>query len=100
MKQHCSIGQCPVCRTSLPAPTSSYGESRCPRCSGELWHLALPSGPTFFVRRTGESIYDLMADLGASHDGFTAKQLEATLRDADPLDVAEVLQCLEDALPS
>jgi hypothetical protein len=100
MKRHCSIGHCPVCRTTLAATTSSYGESHCPRCDGQLWYLALPSGAAFCVRRADESIYDLMADLGASQDGFTAEHLEATLRDADPLDVAEVLQCLEDALYS
>jgi len=38
-----------------------------------------------------------MAGLAHSRDGFTAKDLEGILADADPLDVVELLTRLEDA---
>src|SRR5947208_10291664 len=100
MKRDGSINHCPVCRATLPAPPSNYGETHCPRCDSQLWHLGLPSGPAFFVRRAGERIYDLMASLADSRDGFTAEHLEAILSDADPLDVVELLTELEDSLRS
>lgn len=56
----------------------------------------LRTGPTFFVRRPGETLYDLLADLGGSRHGLTATELERTLRDADALDVAEFLLTIED----
>jgi len=98
MKRDASLERCPVCRAMLPVPTSTYGETHCPRCSGQLWHLALASGQTFFVRRPGESIYELMTDLAESRPGFTAEHLEAILRDADPLEVVELLTELENPL--
>lgn len=100
MKRDASVGYCPFCRTPLPSIASSYGEAHCPRCDGRLWHLGLASGPTFFVRRAGESIYDLMASVGSSRHGFTAEDVKAILRDADAGDVAELLATLEDALRS
>ena len=98
MKREGSLEHCPFCRTALPTPSSIYGETNCPQCDGQLWHLGLASGPTFFVRRAGESIYDLMADLAGSRYGFNAEEVEFTLRDPDALDVAEFLATLEDAL--
>ncbi|SRR6266516_3312655 len=95
MERECSLGQCPVCQAALPAPTSTYGRSHCPRCNVQLWHLALVSGPTFFVRRAGESIHGLMVDLADSRHGFTAEGLEAFLRDADSLDMVEFLTTFE-----
>jgi len=95
MKCEVSLEHCPVCRTALPVPTSTYGGTHCPRCNGQLWHLALASSPTFFVRRSGESIYDLMASLVDSHQGITAEGLEAFLRDADSLDAVEFLTTFE-----
>ena len=100
MKRDGSFEHCPFCRTALPAPTSIYGESQCPRCDGQLWHLTLASGPAFFVRHAGESIYDLMAELAGPRYGFSAEEVEATLRDADSFDVPEFLATLEDALRS
>jgi hypothetical protein len=60
----------------------------------------LASGPTFFVQRPGETIYDLLVELGRSRHGFTATELERTLRDADALDVVEFLLEIEDAARS
>jgi len=84
----------------MPVPKDIYGETRCPRCSCQLWTLTLASGPTFFVQRTGETIYDLLVDLADSRHGFTAADLERALNDADSLDVAEFLLELEDAVRS
>ncbi len=98
MKREGSLQRCPVCRATLAMPTSLYGETGCPRCSGQLWHLALAAGQTFFVRRPGESIYELMAGLADPRPGFTAEDLEGILRGADPLDVVELLTGLEDAM--
>ena len=98
MKREGSLEHCPFCRATLPAPTSIYGETECPQCEGQLWHLGLASGPAFFVRRAGESIYDLMASLAGPRYGISAEEVAATLRDADALDVAEFLATLEDAL--
>jgi hypothetical protein len=95
-----ALEHCPICRSILPVPKDIYGETRCPRCSCELWHLLVGSGPSFFVRRSGETIYDLLADLADARHRFTAADVERTLCDADPLDVAEFLSELEDAARS
>ena|SRR5256885_4455959 len=95
MKFNGTNGQCPVCRTTLPVPKDDYGETRCPRCSAKLWHLAFASGPAFFLRKTGETIYDLLA--GIAGHGLSAAEIERIFRDADPLDVAEFLSKIEDA---
>ena len=100
MKHDGSLEHCPFCRTALPAPASAYGEAQCPQCEGQLWYLGLASGSTFFIRRAAESIYDLMASLAGPRYGFTAQDLEITLRDADSLDVVEFVATLEDALRS
>src|SRR5947207_15316117 len=98
MKHHGSPKYCPACRSTLPPPASSYGQTQCPRCEAQLWHFVLPSGPAFFIGRAGESIYDFMAGLG-DHP-LSAKDLEAILKGADPLDVIEILAELEGALRS
>jgi hypothetical protein len=96
MKRQGSVECCPVCGAGLPAPSGQYGETSCPRCSGELWHLALTSGPTFFVRRPGENIYKLMADIL----GLATEELEGTLKEADSFDVVELLKEVGGALRS
>jgi len=100
MKREGSLERCPVCRATLPVPTSACGEAKCPRCNCRLYHLTFASGPTFFVRCRGETIYDLLADLTDSRQGFSAADLERTFRDADSLDVAEFLLELEGAMRS
>jgi hypothetical protein len=97
MKREGSHKHCPFCRTTLAMPTGPYVETHCPRCGGQLWHLELSAGQTFFVRRPGESVYEFMSALAGSRDGFTAEELEAILKDADPLDVVEVLTEIGDA---
>ena len=95
MKRDGSLGSCPLCRAVLPPPTTLYGERECPQCNAQLWHLGFGSGPTFFVRRADESIYDLMVSLANPRHGFTAEDLEGILKDADSLDVVELLAELE-----
>jgi hypothetical protein len=89
-------GQCPVCRASLPSPKELYSVTSCPRCDAQLWLLAFASGTTFFVRRAGEAIYDLLSDLAG--DRLSADEIESILRDADALEVAELLSEIEDAI--
>src|SRR5258708_17919201 len=98
MKRAGVIHHCPVCGAALPAPITSHGETRCPRCDAELWHLDLPSGPAFFVRRPGESIYDLMAAIADPSRGFTSDDLKAALKNADSLDIVEFFTELEEGL--
>ena len=98
MKRDGAIDHCPVCGAALPAPTSSHGETHCPRCEARLWHLDLPSGPAFFVRPPGESIYDLMAAIADPSHGFTADDLKAALKDADFFEMAAIFADLEDSL--
>ena len=95
MNREGSLGHCPFCRTALPEPTTLYGESECLQCNAQLWHLGFASGPTFFVRRAGESICELMVSLADPRYGFTAEDLEGILKDADSLDVVELLAELE-----
>jgi len=96
MKRDGTLGHCPICRATLPLPRDVYGETRCPRCSAQLWHLVFTSGPTFFVRHAGKTIYDLLAAVAG--DGFCATEIERILRDADSLDIAEFLSEIEDAV--
>src|SRR5262245_53208045 len=92
-------GRCPACRAALGVPTAELlGERRCPRCSADLWVVAFSRGPVFFPRRPGESVADLLADLGGAALGSSAGELEAALRGADPFDVAELLWEVEEAL--
>lgn len=89
---------CPVCRVALWAPASELiGRLRCPRCSADLWVLALSRGPVFFPGRPGESLADLLIALDPTVSSAAA-ELEAALRGADQLDVVEVLWEVEEAL--
>jgi hypothetical protein len=98
MKRDGTIEQCPVCRATLPSPKDIYGETRCPRCSAQLWHLSFASGPAFFVRHRGETIYDLLSAVAG--EGFSTDEIERILRDGDSLDIAEFLSEIEDAVHS
>ena len=96
MKPNGSRQLCPACQAALSAPPHACGETHCPRCNAWLWHLGLASGPTFFVRRSGETIYDLMADLTSPGRRLSASEIERTLRNADSIDVMEFLAGLEE----
>ena len=98
MKRDGTMNHCPICRAALSAPSSSHGGTNCPQCEAQLWHLPLPSGPAFFVRRQEESIYDLMAAIADPSHRFTADDLKAALKDADSLDTVEFFTELEDGL--
>jgi hypothetical protein len=98
MKRKGTNGQCSFCQATLPVPKDIYGQACCPRCSAQLWHLAFSSGPAFFLRNTGETIYDLLAEVG--DHGLSAAEIERIWREADPLDLAEFLSDLEEAVRS
>src|SRR5437879_1633756 len=86
---------CPICRTALAAPSDPIVERRCPRCEAELWALALPSGPTFFVRRPNQSSVELLAGLAGPGLGASAEDFASFLRGADLLDMVESLEDIE-----
>jgi hypothetical protein len=91
--------RCPVCRAALAAPPAAvHGERDCPRCGAGLWFLLFSDGPTFFVRRPGESVHDLIADLAGPRLGLTSVQVKDMLQGADSLDVVELVMEIEDAL--
>jgi len=98
MKRDGAIDHCPVCRAALSAPIRSHGETHCPRCEAQLWHMAFPSGPAFFVRRPGENIYDVMAATAEPSHGLTPEILQPAFKDADAFDIAEIFADLENAL--
>jgi hypothetical protein len=90
-----------VCRAALWAPASPpLGQRRCPRCGAELWVLVLSEGPTFFPRRPGESLSDLLTALAGPQLGLAAGEMEMPLKDADSLDVVEMLMEVEEAMRS
>jgi hypothetical protein len=87
---------CPVCRTALATLCSEpIAERRCPRCWAELWALALPSGPKFFIRRPGQSPAEFLAALVGPALGLSATEIASFLRDADLLDMVEFLAEVE-----
>jgi hypothetical protein len=90
--------RCPVCRTALAVePSEPVTARRCPRCEADLWALALPSGPVFFVRRPGQSAAELIAALAGPGLGASAKDIASFLRGADRLDLVEFMDELEAA---
>ncbi len=96
-----ALNRCPVCGAALWAGRGSLlGQKRCPRCGGELWLVVLSEGPAFFPRRTGESLYDLLAALVGPQLGLSAGAIEAALKDADRFDVVEFVSEVEEAMRS
>jgi hypothetical protein len=90
---------CPLCRTGLAAESPDpVAERRCPRCEADLWVLAMPSGPVFFVRRSGQSAAEFIAMLAGPTLGASAAGIASFLRDADGLDLVEFMAELESVL--
>jgi hypothetical protein len=90
---------CPVCRAVLwVEDCQPFGDKQCPRCGAELWVLDFSDGPAFFPRRPGESVYDLLAALVGGQLGSSGRELEAALKDADDLDVVEILYEVEEVV--
>jgi hypothetical protein len=93
-----ACGRCPVCAAALWAPDPGpTGEGRCPRCGAELWALPLASGPTFFVRRPGQTFHEVLAAWASPRLGVPAEEIEWTLRSADSLDIVEFVMEVENA---
>jgi hypothetical protein len=73
-----------VCHAALWAEVCQpLGHNQCPRCGAELWVVGFSEGPAFFLRRPGESVYDLLAALAGPQLGLSASEIEAALKDAD-----------------
>jgi hypothetical protein len=91
--------RCPLCRAALWAPGASAVESKtCPRCGAELWALVGSEGPMFFLRQKDQSRHSFLAALAGSLSGIAAEEMEVILRDADSLDLVEVVLEIEDRL--
>ena len=93
-----SRDHCPACGAALwAAPDEPVGAARCPRCGAELWVLAFAAGPTFFVRRPGRSLADLLADLAGPRLDLAAGDFARLLLRADELDLVELVLEVEGA---
>jgi hypothetical protein len=92
---------CPVCLAALASLSSQpVAESRCPRCEAELWEVALPTAPIFFVRRPDESVAEFVSALAGRALGASEHDIASFLRDADSLDMIEFWEELRGALGS
>jgi hypothetical protein len=93
--------RCAVCRAALAAPDiETLGPKTCPRCGAELWALIGSDGPLFFLRRPDESEFGFFASLAGPLYGTSAEQIEAVLRNADHLDLVELIMEVEEAMRS
>ena len=89
---------CPACRTALAGLHSeAIAEEQCPRCEADLWALALPSGPVFFVRRPGQSAAEFLDALVGPGLGLSHADLVSSLQGADSLDLVELMVEIETA---
>jgi hypothetical protein len=90
-----------LCRASLWAEVCQpLGHKRCPRCGAEQWVVGFSQGPAFFLRRPGESLYDLLAALAGPQLGLSASEIKAALKDADQFDVVEFVSEVEEVVRS
>ncbi len=93
--------RCPVCDAALWAPDfPAIGSKKCPRCGADLWVLAGAEGRWFAVRQPGQSAHAFLANLAATVLGASADEMEKVLRQADSLELVEIVMDLEDALRS
>lgn|SRR5262245_46502441 len=91
--------RCPVCRAALWAPDNeTIGSKRCPRCGAELWVFSVAGVPVFFLRQPGQTKLGFLATLAAPFHGVSVTQMEATLKDADSLDLVEIVMELEEMM--
>src|SRR5687767_7527850 len=90
--------RCPLCRAALWAPAGeAIGSRDCPRCGAALWVLVGAAGPMFFVRQAGQSKAGFLAALaGPSSEA----EMEQVLRNADSLDLVELVMDIEEGLRS
>jgi hypothetical protein len=94
-----ALNRCAVCGAALWAEDGELlGHKRCPRCGAELWVVSFSEGPAFFPRRPGESLHDLLAELGGPQLGLSPRAIEAALKDADHFDVLEFVSEVEEAV--
>src|SRR4030088_2753082 len=95
--------RCPFCHAALWVPDSQpLGSKRCPRCGADLWVV----GQWFFLRKSGQSLYDLLAELvgqqwlDVAGRPLSARDFERMLKNADSLDVVELVMELEESMKS
>jgi hypothetical protein len=86
--------RCPLCGAALWAPHEAISSRECPRCGAELWALLVSGGPLFFLRKPDQTKYSFLASLS----GVSADQMEKMLKQADSLDLVEIVMDLEDGL--
>ena len=87
---------CPVCRTALAAVRSeAIAEEQCPRCQADLWAVAFPSGPVFFVRRPGQSAAEFIEALAGRGLGLSQPEIVSCWQGADSLDLVELMMEIE-----
>jgi hypothetical protein len=93
--------RCPVCAAALWAPARPpLDQKQCPRCDAELWVMVLSEGAMFFPRRPGESHYDFVARLVGPRLGLSGGDVEAAFKDADSLDLVELVLEIEEKMRS
>ena len=89
--------RCPLCGASLfTADCSPLDERQCPRCGAKLWVISFSDGPTCFVRRPGETKYELLASFAGSDGVLNPSDIEAAIKKMDSLDFVEFLLELEE----
>jgi hypothetical protein len=95
--------RCPLCFAALWAPPSEpLGHKRCPRCGADLWVV----GQWFFLRKSGQSLFELLAELvghqwlDVAGRALSAGDFERMLKNADSLDVVELVMELEESMKS
>jgi hypothetical protein len=89
---------CPACRTALAGLHSeAIAEEQCPRCEADLWALALPSGPVFFIRRPGQTAAEFIDALAGPGLCLSDPDIVSSLQSADSLDLVELMVEFETA---
>ena len=90
---------CPVCQSALAAaPSEPIAERQCPRCEAALCALALPSAPTFFLRRPGQSTEEFLVELADPALGMSKPDITSLMLNADSLDLLEFLAELDESI--
>ena len=93
--------RCPFCHAALWMPDSQpLGSKRCPRCGADLWVV----GQWFFLRKSGQSLYELLAELVGQQfgevAGRSAADVQKMLQSLDSLDVVELVMEREESMKS
>ncbi len=77
---------------------AGIGRPHCPRCGADLWVVGFSGASVFFPRRPDQPLADFLAVLAGPRLGLSAEQIAVALRDADSLDLVELVMEVEEAL--